>query len=129
MPRVEATQVKRSSAGPASASAATADPHLDPIVVHLAHVGVPFERPGSHDPETRPPITLTGKVYGYSVRILVDCGATCNFVSERLVEETASRGNPIKVVTGGRPMSLTLGDGSARKCDQVAADVPVHMCF
>ena len=130
MPRGQATQAKRSSAGPAPASAATADPHLDPIVVHLAHVGVPFERPGSHDLEARPPLTLTGTVYGCRVRIiLIDCGATCNFISERLVEETASRGKPIKVVIDGRPMSLTLGDGSARKCDQVAADVPVLLGF
>ena len=61
-------QEKRSSADPTSVSVAAIDPHLEPIVVHLAHVGVPFERPGSHDPETRPPLTLSGRCYGHSVR-------------------------------------------------------------
>ena len=129
MPRVQVTQTKRSSTDPTLVSAATIDPHLNPIVVHLAHVGVPFERPGGHDLETRPPFTLSGQVYGCSVRILVDSGATCNFISESLVGEAASRGKPIKVTTSGRRMSLTLGDGSARECNQVAADVPVHMGF
>ena len=46
MSRVSVMEEKRSSADPTLISVATADPHLEPIVVHLAHLGVPFESPG-----------------------------------------------------------------------------------
>ena len=129
MQRVSVTQEKRSSADPTSVSVAPIDPHLEPIVVHLAHVGVPFERPGGHDPETRPPLTLTGQCYGRSVHALIDSGATCNFISKALVGELVRRGKPIEVLTSGRRMSLTLGDGSARECNQSVAGVPLHLGF
>ena len=128
-PRVPGSvaQEKRSSADPTSVSVASIDPHLEPIVVHLAHVGVPFERPGGHDPETRPPLTLTGRCYGHSVRVLIDSGATCNFISKELVEELVRRRKPIEVLTNGERMSLTLGDGSARECNQRVAGVPLYL--
>ena len=126
MSRLSVTQVKRSNADPTSVGVAFANPHLE-STVHLAHVGVPFERPGGHDPETRPPFTLAGQCYGHLVRVLIDSGATCNFISKALVGELARRGKPVEVLTSGKRMSLTLGDGSARECNQSVAGVPLYL--
>ena len=127
MPRLSETQEKRSNIDPTIIGVATIDPHIESTVVHLAHVGVPFERPGGHDPETRPPLTLSGQCYGHLVRVLIDSGATCNFISKALVGELARRGKPVEVLTSGKRMSLTLGDGSARECNQSVAGVPLHL--
>ena len=61
------------------------------------------------------------------VRVLIDSGATCNFISKELVRELVRRGKPIEVITNGKCMSLTLGDGSARECDQRVAGVPSYL--
>ena len=118
--------VKRGSNAPAS-NAATYDSHPDPAVVHLAHIGVPFTRSGSHDPETHPPIVVTGKANGIFVRCLVDSGASANFISFKLVEKARNRGTPFKIITGDQRMTVTLGDGSASECNQVAPNIPMRL--
>ena len=61
------------------------------------------------------------------VRVLIDSGATCNSISKELVGELVRRGKPIEVMTNGECMSLTLGDGSARECNQRVAGVPSYL--
>ena len=38
----------------------------------------------------------------------------------------ARRGKPVEVLTSGKRISITLGDGSARECNQSVARVPLH---
>ena len=61
------------------------------------------------------------------VRVLIDSCATCSSISKELVGELVRRGKPIEVMTNGECMSLTLGDGSARECNQRVAGVPSYL--
>lgn len=78
-----------------ASNAATIDSHPDIMVVHLAHTRVPFERSGSHDLETHPPIVVTGKANLVFVRCLVDSGASANFISTKLVKKATHKGTPL----------------------------------
>lgn len=60
-----------------------------------------------------PLITMRGTIDGYPARVLIDCGASCNYISERLVSRYQ-----LRTKTFHPPLTIELADGSQSKTSE-----------
>ena len=70
---------------------------------------------------TRKSLKLWGKIKNKKVIVLIDCGATHNFISLMLVEELRLE------VTPTCPYSIEVGDGHKVRCQGVCRSLPIEL--
>ena len=79
-------------------------------------------------------IKFAGKLHGHESSLLLDSGASCNFISDRFVKDHGIRVSPLEkgtrskvVVADNQDDDVVLADGSRQKILGVAKDV--RSCF